>query len=212
MTAVRLTLALILVPALLEARDTDGRSLRGINLLRGVRLPEDAVRGQPVIEGGVLDLRPNSLIKILYQPPAEYDLRIDVERKDLQGKLVVGLVSGDHQFDVVIDNFNENEHRSGMHNLDGKHVVDRDNEVRIGPVFKNDTIHTLVYSVRKGQVIVRMGGREILRWEGDFARLGVDRRCNVFNARALFVGNAISRYRITRLELLPLGPPGRPLR
>ena len=87
--------ALLLLPPLGEARDTDGRSLRGINLLRMIRLPDDAVRGQSVIEGGVLELRPNSLIKILYQPPEEYDLRLDIERKDLQGKLVVGLVSGE---------------------------------------------------------------------------------------------------------------------
>lgn len=204
--------ALLLLPSLLEARDTDGRALRGINLLRVLRLPEDSVRGASVMEGGVLDLRPSSLVKILYQPPEEYELRIDAERKDLQGKLVVGLVSGEHQFDVVIDNFNENEHRSGMHNLDGKHVVDRENDILKGGVLVNDKVHVIVCSVRKGRVAVRVDAKEIFRWEGDFSRLNIDRRCNVFNARAMFVGNAISRYRITRMELLPLGPLGRSLR
>lgn len=202
----------LLVASLVEARDTDGRFLRGIDLLRLVRLPDDSVRGASTVEGGALIVMPNSLVRILYEPPEEYDLKIVAERKDLQGKLVVGLVSGAHQFDVVIDNFNENEHRSGMHNLDGKHVVDRQNDVRIGPVFTNDVRHTVVYAVRKGSVVVQVDAKEVFRWEGDFTRLSIDRRFNVLNSKALFVGNAISRYRISRIQLSPLGPRGNPLK
>jgi len=204
--------AILFAPGLSEARDSDGRVLRGIDLLRLVRLPDDSLRGASMREGRSLTLTSNSLVRILYQPPEEYDLKVVAERKELQGKLVVGLVSGDRQFDVVIDNFNEGEHRSGLHNLDGKHVVDRENDVVKGPIFKNDAPHRIVYSVRQGRVTVRVDGKEVIRWEGDFARLSFDRRFNVNEPRAMFVGNAISTYRVTRIELFPLGGSGRPLR
>jgi hypothetical protein len=207
-----LIVAALLAPGLSEARDSDGRALRGIDLLSLVRLPEDSLRGPSTREGGALNITPNSLVRILYQPSEEYDLRVVAERRELQGKLVVGLVSGDRQFDVVIDNFNENEHRSGLHNLDGKHVVDRENDVIKGPVFKNGTPHRIVYCVRKGRVSVSVDGKEVIRWEGDFARLSIDRRFNVHEPRAMFVGNAISTYRITKINLAPLAAGGGPLR
>jgi hypothetical protein len=202
----------LLAPGLSQARDTDGRALRGFDLLGSIRLADDSVRGGSTRDGRAISLMPNSLVRIRYQPPAEYDLRIVAERKELQGKLVIGLVSGERQFDVVIDNFNENEHRSGIHNLDGKHVVDRQNDLRIGPVFKNDTPHAIVCSVRAGLVVVRVDGNEVIRWEGDFARLAIDRRFNVNEPRAMFVGNAISTYRILRIDLVPRGAGGGPLR
>jgi hypothetical protein len=207
-----LVVAAFLAPGSSEARDSGGGALRGIDLLQLMRLPEDSLRGPAAREGRALIIKPNSLVRILYQPPEEYDLRVEAERKELQGKLVVGLVSGNRQFDLVIDNFNENEHRSGLHNLDGKHVVDRENDIIKGPVLRNDTLHRMVYSVRKGRVSLRVDGREILRWEGDFARLAIDRRFNVQEPRAMFVGNAISTYRITRINLVPLTGGGGPLR
>jgi hypothetical protein len=206
-----LIVAVLLVPGLSDARDSDGRALRGIDLLPLIRLPDDSLRGPAAREGRALVITPNSLVRIPYRPPEEYDVRVVAERKELQGKLVFGLVSGDRQFDVVLDNFNENEHRSGLHNLDGKHVVDRENDVIKGPVLKNDTVHRIVYSVRRGRVSVSVDGKEVLRWEGDFARLAIDRRFNVHEPRALFVGNAISTYHITRINLAPLAPGGGPL-
>ena len=207
-----LVVPLLLSASLTEARDTDGRALTGFDLLGLIRLADDSVRGASTREGRAISLTPNSLLRIRYQPPGEYDLRIVAERKELQGKLVVGLVSGERQFDVVIDNFNENQHRTGLHNLDGKHVVDRENDIRIGPVFRNDTPHAILCSVRAGLVTVRVDRKEVIRWEGDFARLSIDRRCNVNEPRALFIGNAISTYRITRIDLVPRGAGGGPLR
>jgi hypothetical protein len=213
MTRVAALAALLLLPAAAHARrDSSGAKRFRVDLLRLIDPNQDTVRGLSTLEERALILATNSEVQIPYEAPEEYDLTVVAERRELQGKLVVGLASGERQFDVVIDNFHQNEHRTGLHNLDGKHVVDREVDVKVGLVLKTGTPMTLVYSVRSGRVTVAVDGSAVVRWAGDFARLAVDARFRVPNRRAFFFGNAISRFRITKIDLVPVRGRGRPTR
>lgn len=193
-------------------RDSSASGRPRVDLLRPIDPNKDTIRGLSTLEGKVLLLGTNSQVQIPYEAPEAYDLTFVLQRLDLQGKLVVGLASGEHQFDVVLDNFHDGEHRSGLHNLDGRHVVDRDRDVRTGALLNNDAPMTLVYSVRPGKVRVTLDRKEVFSWEGEFKRLAVDARFRVPNRRAFFFGNAISRFRVTRIELVCVTGRGRPTR
>jgi hypothetical protein len=188
--------------ALLVLADA-GEPTRGVDLLRAIDPARDALRGSWHVDGPALIMEPVSRLQIPCLAPEEYDLVLEVERLSDVGKLIVGLGSGPHAFDVVIDNWHANEHRSGMHWLDGRHVTKY--PARIGAVFANDVPARIVCTVRKERVVVRVNGREIVRFEDDFKRLSVDRRYAPPNRRAFFLANELSRFQIRRISLLALG-------
>jgi hypothetical protein len=179
-----------------------GAPREGVDLLSLVDPARDALRGGWRADGAAIVMEPASRLQIPCVPPGEFDLVLHVERQSDVGKLLVGL----GPFDVVIDNWHAGEHRAGMHWLDGRHVTEY--PARIGAVFRNDVLHRIVYSVRRDTVVVQVDGREIVRFEGDFKRAGLDRRTAPPRRGALFVANELSRFRISRIRLMPrLGRP-----
>lgn len=195
--------------------DSSGPLHGGVELLRKIDPKHDAVVGDWRIEEGALvcrERRPAARIQIPYLPPAEYDLKLVVERTEGQDALVVGLASGDHQFVHVIDGYTvEGKCLSGFEVLDGK--LARDNEsARVGRFIENDRLVTVFYSVRKGRVAAWAGDRNVLDWRGDFARLSVREDYRVKNSGVLFLGAWQSRFRVTEIRLTPVRGKGIPLR
>ena len=134
--------------------------------------------------------------------PEEFDLVLDVERLSGTGKLLVGLGA----FDVVIDNWHANEHRAGIHRLDGRHITEY--PARVGAVFKNETRHRIVYAVRRRSVVVTVDAQDIVRFEGDLKRLSLDARTAPPKKGAFFLANELSPFRIHRACLRPVGERG----
>jgi len=179
-----------------------GEPDRGIDLLRRVDPALDALRGSWRFEGPALLMESMSRLQIPWAAPEEFDLVLDVERLSNVGKLLVGLGT----FDVVIDNWHANEHRSGAHRLDGRHVTEY--PARIGAVLKNDVRHRITYVVRRTSLVVKVDAVEILRFEGDFKRLSLDPRYAPPAPRAFFIANELSAFRLHRAILRPRGGRG----
>src|SRR5688500_17089151 len=131
---------------------------RGIDLLRLIDPGRDALRGAWRFEGSSLVMESMSRLQVPWTAPEEFDLALDVERLSNVGKLLVGLGA----FDVVIDNWHANEHRTGAHRLDGRHVTEY--PARVGAMIRNDVLHRIVYAVRRTSVVVKVDGLEILRF------------------------------------------------
>lgn len=177
--------------ALLDAGNPDP----GVDLLRRIDPARDALRGSWRREGTSLVMESMSRLQVPWTAPAEFDLVMDVERVSNVGKLLVGLGA----FDVVIDNWHQNEHRTGLHRLDGRHVTEY--PARVGAVFTNGVRHRIAYVVRRESVVVRVDGRDIVRFEGGFERLSLDPRYAPPVKGALFVANELSAFRIHRMVL-----------
>ncbi|MGH2690166.1 MAG: hypothetical protein ACRDKW_15375, partial [Actinomycetota bacterium] len=90
-----------------------------IDLLKLVDPAKDSVQGAWRFEGTALVTGPArfSRLQIPYVPPAEYDLRAVVERKDGSNSIVFGLVAGGRQFCFVLDAF-ERDTASGIDLID----------------------------------------------------------------------------------------------
>lgn len=207
--------ALLLSVAPLWGRDHSGPGRCRIDLLRLVDLRHDVVRGTWELKDGVLagtEAISAARVMIPYLPPREYDLVVEATRTEGSDAFVMGLASGDVQFVHVLDGYSvEGKCLSGFEVLDGK--LARSNEsTREGRAFENDVPSVLFYSVRKGHVGVSVNRRRVLEWTGEFSRLSVRPDYRINNPGALFVGAWMSKFRITRLALYPLGAPGRTLR
>jgi hypothetical protein len=197
------------------ARDYTGLRWPSIDLLRLVELRHDVVRGSWEFQDRILECTEAvtaARVMVPYLPPEEYSLVIEAERKEGRDALVVGLASGDCQFVHVLDGYTaEGKCLSGFEVLDG--TLARSNEsTREGQSFTNGVRSVVVYTVRKGSVGVTVDGRRILDWKGNFSRLSVRADYRILNPGTLFIGAWMSKFRITRMSLLPLSPGGRRLR
>lgn len=188
---------------------------RRVELLPLIDPRLDTVRGTWEVQDGVLsgtDQVTAARIVIPYVPPEEYALVIVAERTEGKDALVVGLASGGRQFVHCLDGYTvEGKCLASFETLDGK--LGRDNEsARSCRSFEDGAASVIVYTVRKGRVSVRVNGKEILDWSGDFGRLAVRGDYRINYPGALFIGSWMSTFRITKLTLLPRSAGGRRLR
>lgn len=199
----------------LSARDHSLAGKPRVPLLPLVDLKHDLVRGSWEIKEGVLEctaMAPAARVVIPYVPPEEYSLVIEAERTEGTDALIVGLASGDHQFVHCLDGYTAaGKCLSGFELLDGRQA-DVNDSMRPGHTFSAGKPSVIVYQVRKRRVVVRVNGEEVLDWQGDFKRLSVRGDYKINNSGVLFIGAWMSRFRITRVTLLPLGTGGLRLR
>jgi len=212
---VRATLVLMLLAPAAAAKDYSLSARRKIDLLPLVVLRHDLVHGRWEMKDGALvglSAEPAARVMIPYLPPEEYDLVVTAERTEGKDAFIMGLASGDSQFVHILDGYTgEKKCLSGFEVLDGRLARENDS-TREGFSFLEGESSLLFYAVRKGRVAVTVRGDRILDWKGEFTRLSVRPDYRINNPGALFVGAYNSRFRITRISLYPVGPPGRRLR
>lgn len=215
MKPLRLFVLSLALSAPSEARDSSGTPVRSIELLPLIDPKLDRVRGDWALEAGALVCARKmtaARIVVPYVPPEEYDLVIVAERMDGVDALTTGLVIGDRPVVHGVDGYTiESQVLSGFEMLDGK--VGRDNESRRdGQVFTNGVPSTLRYVVRRGRVRFIADGKEVLDWQGDVQRLAIRPDYRTPHPTALSIGAWMSRFRISRMTLLPKSGEGRRLR
>ena len=71
---------------------------------------------------------------------------------------------------------------------------------------------TILCSVRKTGVKVRVDGQLVIDWKGDFARLATPDVANIPDPRAMSIGCYDSVYKISKMTLIPMTGTGRLLR
>jgi HEAT repeat protein len=206
------TLLLACAAGLLQGEDR-----KPVDLVPFLDADKDSMAGDWTIDGKVLAspkrARPprKHLLQIPYLPPPEYDLTLVVESRgpfDPKGdttSLDVALPFGDNRPLLILDGWDGSI--GGLNNLRGKGCPD--NETRIsGRIFTDATPRTLVYSVRKEGISLRVDGKTLVEWKGaptDFPGNGSD---DEIPDRRTFYLAAWIGYTFRKVELTPVSGKG----
>jgi hypothetical protein len=183
-----------------------------VDLLKHIDPAKDAVAGTWAFEGTTLVASTVKFgrLQIPYAPPAEYDVRLVVERKAGANSVVLGLVAQGRQFVAVVDAF-EKDPFSGIELIDGKAFPDNATGVP-GRHLENGKKATLEYGVRKDRVTMAVNGRKIVDWKADWEGLSLYKDWKMPRADALFLGAWTAPYHIHEAALIPVSGEGKPLR
>lgn len=184
-----------------------------INLLRMVDPRQDATKGTWNFEGRTLVgiEAEGATIMIPFQPPEEYDLAVTFVRVAGTDAIVIGLVAGGSQFEMVLDGHSGKGGRSGLELVDGK-FIDQHSDVVTGlQVEANQTV-TVVCSIRKSGIGVTLDGKRLINWQGNFSRLSMGSLYKVTNPKALFIGAYNIRLQVNKILLTSISGQGKKLR
>jgi hypothetical protein len=153
---------------------------------------------------------PHTRVPVLYQLPDEYDLVIGLERVDLYGSFSVGLGSQDIRFSLTLDGWGPKV--NGFHNIDGKTPENNPSTYR-GSVVKNKTPMVLKIKVRRDELGLDVDGRRISSFKGDFTRVGGGKKdWDIPGHNGLFIASWGSVWSVSKIEITPQSPGGRPLK
>lgn len=165
------------------------------------------VRGMWKKEGGALisDRTHPAIIPISLAPRGDYKITMVVERIEGYDSIAMGLVHNGHVFSAGVDHFPDRGGLSGVEMVDGRRV-DQTPAHHEGHVLVNGRQSTLVFTVLKDHFLLAQDGQTLVDWpNADYGR------CTLFGPYAgvdrskLFIATWSSSYRISRLELTPLG-------
>jgi hypothetical protein len=205
-------LAVLLLVGFLVFRSWDSEDAR--DLLPLIDPAQDAILGEWQFEGDAL-VSPTlqwARIQIPYIPPDEYDLKIEAERKEGHDALAVGLASGDTNFSLWLDGFPNRKGLSGLDLLDGK-LIENNPESVPGRHIENRRRVTIEIAVRKRGVSLKVDGKAVLNWRGDYKRLSPSPVWRARDPRVpLFLGVDSSQVVFTKVTLNPVSGYGKRLR
>lgn len=196
-----------------KSAERSARPQDAIDLLALVDVSKDQVSGEWQMEGTHL-LAPKKFgarLELPYQPPGEYELTVIAEPLDQPNGLLLGQLSGDQRFAVLVNYATgEGAPASALENIDGKNVGNTSTVLR--DVLVKGRPSQIVCTVRKDSVTVTCDGHELVRWQGDPKRLSLSDYWKTPTNSALFLGAYDCRYRFSRVTLTPLSDEGRKLR
>lgn len=195
------------------ARSATGKSARQrINLLKRIDPSRDSVTGDWRLNAAGLMVPPGRAVtlQLPFVPPSAYVLTVEAKplkqpAAALPGPLVLGLVVAGRQCCLVI----RSGPYTGISTVDGKFA--RDNETTTESVdMEPGKLLTIGCFVNGRHLVAECDGKKFLDWQGDPARLDIDRGYAVPNAGALFIGGNGGMFAITKLEVEIPGHEGPP--
>lgn len=173
-----------------------------IDVLANIDLDRDALHGSWQYDGQSL-ISPETSRGALQLPvvlPEEYRLDVVAARESGGDCLTFTLPIGGKLSNLLIDGYQGK--LSGLQPIDGKHIDI--NETRVeASMFADGQPKAISITVRKNGVQMTCDGRKLVDWAGDVSRLGRPDKLP-YEDRA-YLGDWYSRYRITKLEMTPLG-------
>jgi hypothetical protein len=178
---------------------------RPADLLSLIDPRRDQLQGEWRMEDGSLvsPVTSAAMIQIPYSLPEEYSLTLVAEPIAGSDGLNVGIVVGGCQTMVSFDGWGIKA--NGLNLVDGK-TANSNETTKIASVFTAGSPTTIVCTIRKSSVEVTTNGQSLFQWSGDPGRLSLDERFWSGAAPGrLFLGSWETSYRISRLELVPLG-------
>lgn len=178
------------------------RKLDTVDLLAAIDTKRDALTGTWKLAGKALTFSDgqHSKLQTTYAVPDEYDLTIELSRKEGADDFYAGLIGGGRQFTFHFDSFKSAW--SGPQLIDGK-MAGPDSDVGVPgkKVFTNGTPRTAVFMVRKEGLVVRLDGKDFFAWKADWSRVSLHSVFIVPSKTAIFVGAFGSTYSITKMVL-----------
>jgi hypothetical protein len=182
-----------------------------IDLLALIKPDRDQVQGKWTASEHVLESPKEfgARLEIPFQPPEEYELHVIAEPLDEPNGLLLGQVSGNNRFAVLVNYQVDKKALSALENVDGKNVG---NETTVERIFlKQGRPSQIICTVRKAGVTVSIDGRESISWLGDHTQLSLSDYWKTPRGNALFLGAYDCRYRFSRVTLAPLSGEGKVL-
>ena len=173
-----------------------------IDVLANIDLDRDALHGSWQYDGKSL-ISPETSRGALQIPvvlPEEYRLDVVAAREAGDDNLTFTVPIGGKQSNLIIDGYQGT--LSGLQPIDGK-SIDVNETRHEASIFTDGQPKAISIAVRKNGVQMMCDGRKLVDWTGDVARLGRPDKLP-YEDRA-YLGDWYSRYRITKLEVTPLG-------
>ncbi|MGH7137764.1 MAG: hypothetical protein ACREHD_18605, partial [Pirellulales bacterium] len=148
-----------------------GKKPKTLDLLKLIDPRLDRVQGIWFFEKDDALRSPNEFearLEVPVAPPKSYTLRMTLARLQGDQQFGIGIVVGGHQTMISIDN--SRGKATGFHNLDGKPAADNESTKR-GTFLPKLKRVALECRVRENEVQLDIDKAEVIRWEGDPARL-----------------------------------------
>jgi hypothetical protein len=199
------------IPATRAATGGDAAWSRAINLMALLDSKRDAVEGVWTLRSGKLisDKTRHAKLQIPYDPPEEYDFRIQFIRAEGDGSVLQMFTHAG---------------RSACWNMGGwKNTVfgfemvggkgSRDNPTAVlaqKGCLQNDRLYTSILQVRKNGVTALLNGKEVSRWSTDYTDASSPYMWTLRNNRFLGVGSYGSPTTFRSMELLEVTGKGAP--
>ncbi|HEX7900009.1 MAG TPA: protein kinase [Planctomycetota bacterium] len=148
-----------------------------------------------------------------YAPPAEYDLRMTLQRTDGRWEFLAALpLENNARVGVVMEGY-DNGDTVGFEYIDG---TDADDPPYTGirSIFDDRKPHAILVQVRRARLLFWSDGKVLIdtTFDPKKAKLDDDAHYGPPDARCLIIGLNSSTYRCTDLQVLPISGPGRLLR
>jgi hypothetical protein len=178
-----------------------------VDLLRLIDPAKDAVQGSWSFSGKVLVTPAGGILQIPYLPPAEYDLTIVAEKKDV-ALFFVGLVAAGTQCSVLLDH---NGSAASCIGLFGKGVAGEPSTFYAGEAFPRTAPSTVVCAVRRAGIVITVDKKKIVEYRGDCRKLPLDPGWTIPDGKALGIGSN-SPYHVSKIVLTPVSGQGKRLR
>ncbi len=146
-----------------------------------------------------------SQILLPYEPGEEYDVELTGRRVEGADALCFGLpLSGGRQVICTIDGYGDRGRATGFEFVDMKLSFENATGVK-GQQLKNSTDYRFHYSVRNGKLELRVDGKAITSFKGDFSHLSIFTGHRLPNVKAMFllIGPQTT-FQIDRLLVAPV--------
>jgi hypothetical protein len=149
----------------------EAKKAKVVNLLAMIDPQRDAARGTWSLKDSVLVSDGTAAIRIPYQPPEEYDFRIEFTR--ITGKDAVGqaLSTPSSSFTWIMGSHGNRV--CGFERINGERANEVANPTHliVDKVFENGRRYTSIVRVRKDGVVAEVEGRILARYQGDFLEM-----------------------------------------
>ncbi len=176
-----------------------------INMLTGVAVDRDSIKGKWKLADGVLssDASARTTLQISYTPPGEYDCRVVFERVSGNDSMFLFLVSpgAKQQFYFSIGGYNNS--RAGFGDM-GRKKIDT-SPASTSFSLQNNTRYQLLIQIRRDSVAALMDGRPIVQHKTDYADFAMPGDFSLKSKNVLGVGSIKSVYNFHEIQLAPPG-------
>ncbi len=175
-----------------------------VNLLASVDAAADAVRGSWVMKEGVLqsDMTPESRVQLRYDPPAEYDFRIEFSRDRGNDAVAMILVASGKQFAYWMGGWENTA--LGFEYIGNAGFGDGKTSVHAKSVFDNGKRYEALLKVRKTGVQAFIDGKLINDRKTDYADVTLSSQYPLPDTSALGVLTYRSSARFFKAQVIEI--------
>ncbi len=179
-----------------------------INLMPLIDLEQDCMEGQWTRENGTLvsDATKGARVRIPFQPPEEYDMRVSFSRLEGERHAALILSKSGQAFTWQLGKLH-NTIFAFLHvfNPNGKNPT----ITRVSNALENNRRHTTVVTVRNHGFAGYLDGKLITQWKTDYKDVSMEKVFSLIDNRLLGVGSFESPTKFYSVELLEITGKGR---